>query len=527
MNATRWLLVLASLLLACDAVPRAVAPAHLSPPPAASSPTSSAATPAVHEERVPAGRLQYRFRASRFSNLFYTVDCLAGTVQCGRDAFDELARTDLGGLDDGDRRALDEWKQLRRAYRGRVQKADEPASPLPLPRAHAQIERRVRLAGYTATDLDQYTALVSMFLDLEDARRAHDILARFAPRFDRYWSTRAERALASRVESFAAAVRAPELRALVDQIAGFYGPELPPGLELTFDLILRPPGKHSNAEQIAHISVIEVEADEPPARSLDVVLHELFHYLLSQVAPDRLVAQMDRFARDPDPIAYAAQGALDEGLASALGNGLVLRTLDRAEFDRRRVRPLGMYADDVIDRMAKAAIGPLEPLLARGDTRVTDPAFEATWVRIAHDAFPAGPPPQALVRPFVGVYPSEFESAVNEIYDLMRVSHSDTHATLDPDATREMFASHPRWTRVLFLRPSDLPGLDRWAHVVAPTIVREVRVLARQKPAFVYAAAASGQPTVFVFVAPDSERLKLLLGRFAAVPVMRPGLVVD
>ena len=517
---SRRSLALALCLFGCHA--GAPAPA---PPP---TPTAAApATAAVHEERVTGPRLSYRFRASRFSNLFYTVDCLAGTVQCTRSAFEQLATQQLGGLDAEDHAQLDAWKALRRRYQGRVEKGPTTESPFPLPRAHAQVERRVRLAGYLANDLDEYSALAGMLLDVRDVERARGILARFEPRFDRYWAHDAEPSLRATAVRFAEAARAPALSKLVDQVAAFYAPDVPVPLELTFELVLRPAGKKSTAEQLAHVSLIEVEPQEKPSDKLDVVLHEVFHYFLSQASEPQLAAQMERFAKDPDPLAYVAQGALDEGLATAFGNGLVLRLLDPPQLAQRLGRPQGMYADATISAMAGAAIDPLARALEQGTLRVTSPELERSWVGVAHAAFPNGAPAQAYLRPFVGVYAPELESGVDSLYDVMQVGHSSTDGSLDPAATRDMFSSRPHWTRALFVRSADLAALDRFGHVLGRRAATDVRALARRSTSFAFASTEPGQPTTFVFVAPDAKALKALLARFAAVPTMHAGLLTE
>ena len=515
MTSCRWL-ALALCLLGCHA-------SSLAPTAAPRPPAAPRAAEAVYEQRVPGPRLSYRFRTSRFSNLFYTIDCLSGSMRCTRSAFEELATRQLGGLDAEDRAQLDAWRALRRRYQGRIEKGPTSESPFPLPRAHAQVERRVRLAGYLANDLDEYAARATMLLDVRDVERARAILARFEPRFDRYWQREAAPALRATAMRFAEAARAPALSGVVDQVAAFYAPDVPVPLELTFELVLRPAGARSSAEQLAHVSLIEVEPDEKPSDKLDVVLHEVFHYFLSQVPEPELAAQMDRFAGDPDPLAYIAQGTLDEGLATAFGNGLVLRTLDPAQLARRLQRPQGMYADDTISAMASSAIDPLARVLEQGSLHVTSPELEQLWVGLAHAAFPNGAPPQAYLRPFAGVYPPELEAGVDSLYDIMQVGHSSTDRTLDPAVTREMFSTRPRWTRVLFLRPADLPALDRFAHVLGPAGARDVRALARRSASFAYASTEPGRPTTFVFVAPDSKALTALVTRFAAVPTMHPG----
>lgn len=216
----RWFFV--SCLLACAC--RASAPSPQVAPSAAAAPAQTPG-PDEYMRRVTGGRLRYRFRASKLSNLFYTVDCLAGTVHCTRESFERLATNALGGLTPEDRQLLEAWRLLRRRYQGRVEQGAAP-SVLPLPRSHTRVERRVRLAGYLAGDLDEYTKLASMLLDVGDAERARAILAYFMPRFDRYWQREAREFLRSSVDQFARAAETPALVALVDRITAFYAPAL-------------------------------------------------------------------------------------------------------------------------------------------------------------------------------------------------------------------------------------------------------------------------------------------------------------
>jgi hypothetical protein len=476
---------------------------------------------AVAEERVAGGRLNYRFRASRFSNLFYMVDCLAKTAHCARGAFEELARRELGELSDQDQEALRTWRDVRQLYRGRVEKRGEGKSDLPLPHSHRQIERRVRLAAYTAGTSTEYAANAALFIDAVDAARVRDVLDRFSDRFDRYWQ-RAEPELARLAASFAKAMKAPELVSLVEHVAAFYGSEMPRGTEITFDLILRPPGANSNAEQLAQVSLVEVSPGERPEDRLDVVLHELFHFFFSQVETTKLDAMVKRFASSEDRAAYAGYGALDEGLASAFGNGLVLKTLNSSEFAERSARKGGLYNEEIIDRIAKAAIPRLAEALERGPT-LTDPRFADLWLEAVHQAFPSGPPPRALLRPFACAYPPELADAMDAFYRVSAAAQSTSAASLDPKEVGDMFDAHPRWTRVFLVRSRDLPALAKWAPVVSPALFKGVLQASKQQRAFVYTDLPKGEAARYVFVADDVDAMKELFSRFEKMDELRPG----
>jgi len=438
------------------------------------------------------------------------VDCLARTTHCTREAFEELAKSELGGLTEEDRSALQTWKELRRLYQGRVEKAGDGDPGLPLPHSQRQIERRVRLAGYLASTPSEYAANVGMLIDNADADRARAVLDRFTERFERYWR-RAEPELTRLVASFARAMQAPGLVALVDRITTFYGPDLPVGSELTFDLVLRPRSDGSHAEQLAHVSMVEVTTGEAPEERLDVVLHELFHYFLSQVETAKLEALVKRFATSEDRTAYAAYGLLDESLASAFGNGLVLKTLAPKTFERRFARPHGLYTDDLIDLAAKAAVPRLEEALARGPA-LSDPGFFDLWLETVRAAFPDGIPPRALLRPFACVYPEELEAAMDDFYEV--AAQSASAASLDPKEVGDLFDRRPHWTRVFLLRKTDVPTLARWAPVIPPSVLKAVRQLSQQADSFAWVDLPKGQPALIVFVAEGDAAMKELFARF-------------
>jgi hypothetical protein len=505
----------------CPAVPAPAATRAVAPAAAASAPED-----VPFEARIQGATLVYVFRASKFTNLAYELDCLAGLTHCSKPAFEPIWRDELGGLDAADEQALKDWHALRYRYGGRIQKRDDDslADPgLPLPLHGRQFESRVRLATYTAGDIGRFAQNVALFFDPPDVRRAVDILGRFAPRFERHWRKVAP-VLERAVHDFPATLRQKKLDQLVDQVARFYGADLPAGSEITFDLVARPVhDSASNAEPIVNHALVEVIPGEAPEDRLDVVLHELFHYFYASAKHADLVALLQRFAGSSDPLAYPAHGVLDESLATALGNGIALRRIDAKRLDKRLARPRGLYADDLIDAVSKKLLEPLGSYLDAGHT-LGEPAFFTLYMDAVKRAFPDGMPPRAYLRPWICFYELELDKSYDALDRAVRAGQTVSEGSLSPEA-RALFAGRKRWTRVLMVRNAELAKLRPWQDLVGPDALAAIEKRAKNGKSFVHAGAQADGVRVFVFVAPDDPAMQELVGRFAKLERMQDGVL--
>jgi hypothetical protein len=119
-------------------------------------------------------------------------------------------------------------------------------------------------------------------------------------------------------------------------------------------------------------AVQEMLPDASPAREAGVTLHEVAHLLLS-LAPDAereaIAAELGRGGM----AGRATRSLLDEGLATAFGNGMVERALRPADrWTAYAERPLSFYNDSIIDAAGKALLPTLDSLLLAG-ARLRDP----------------------------------------------------------------------------------------------------------------------------------------------------------
>jgi hypothetical protein len=502
------------LLVACTQV---ATPAPTSPTPA-NNPARQADV-----VRVDSGRLMYSFRAARFTNLVYQLDCLSGTIQCSREAFQELWQKDLGGLSNQDSSLLDDWKALRYEYAGRIQKRGGEEDPgLPLPRSRRQIEARVRIAGYSAGSEERFGENLRILLDEADVTRALRVVRNFSGRFDGFWQKHAARTRAS-AEGFVKVLQTQGLTELVDRIAKFYGAELPQGTELVFDLVARPShDSATHAEQIGERALVEVLEGERPEQRLDVVLHELFHYFFAAAKNESLSTLVKSFVTSKHPLAYAAYGLLNESLATTFGNAMVLRLLDQRQFEQRRAKVRGFYDDDFIDAASRALLEPLDVALREGRS-LFEPEIFATYLGAIEKAFPEGLPPRAYFRPYAALYEPELEGAYGDFEKLTRSPQIASGTLTEPDATG-MLALRPYWTHVTLLRPSRVKAKDPFSLPLVAKDKMEIERRAKANETFAFLAEREAGGRTFVFCATDDARMRELIAGFAKLQKLVPGL---
>lgn len=502
-------------------------------PPGAECPVAESGPkkPPVHEARergvmrVPVGNLTYAFRASRFSNLVYQLDCLAETIPCSTEAFRETWQKELGGLNAKDSALLADWKKLRHEYGGRIQKESPELDPgVPLPRSRRQIEARVRIAGHTADDETRYAENLRILLDEADVTRALGIVRHFEPRFRRFWQKNEARTRAA-AAGFAATLMRPGLIELVGRIAAFYQPELPKGTELVFDLVARPTHESpTHAEQLGERALVEVLPDEKPEHRLDVVLHEVFHFYFAAARYEKLSALAKSFTSSKHPLAYPAWNLLNEAVATAFGNALVLRLLDPKKFEERNDKPRGLYADEFIDAVARQLIEPLDAATKNGVT-VFDAGFFQTYFDAVGRAYPKGMPPRAFARTFAAAYEPELEGSLREFDRIVASPQSATTDSLGQAADLDLLGARPLWTHVLFARSARVLDKKPWGTELRAKDRQEIERRARQNEAFAYYAERDGGGRTFVFTAPDDARMQDVVRTFGKLETLAPGVL--
>lgn len=464
------------------------------------------------------------FRASPVSNLTYQLDCLAELTSCTEEVYRVHWKDREWSPEDEE--AIGRWKALRKAYGREVEfDREAPADPIPTATEHVQLLESIRIAGLMADDWAGHERLLALLMLPPDVRKTEALLARFRPRFERWWAAEGKRQAGRSAKELLSLISRKGLPDFYARVARFYGHESVAGLIVEFDVMVQPgrPTGHARGTQLGRHSVFEVLSGEKPEDRLDVVSHELFHYF-HEAAPDAMRAALGALAASPEPRALAAYGLLNEALATALGQGLVSkRLLPPWRFRMLLEKDDRLYADPFINSAAVALIEPAEDWLARGLT-LRDEAFAPEYLRAVLGGLGArADAPGAWFRNAFLVSDDALAPARRSFAKRMRPNSAWSHGL--QDGALEFVKRHPGLSGALFVKPSDLEALRAWAPILGEEAVREILALARTRPAFAFGVWRSPKAYVAVFVAPDSAEAEGSVTAFAAVRSLPRGLL--
>ena len=185
--------------------------------------------------------------------------------------------------------------------------------------------------------------------------------------------------------------------AFLGDVAALFGSRLPTALlvSLVPVPIRRGTGVKTFAHQAGPVVVVEVLDDDDLEHRVGVAVHELVHVLWFARSPARSKALDDAFAALSRPESHVALALLNEGLATALGNGL---------FELRASGGLpdgSWYADEAIDGYARVLLPLLQARIAAEQTLDSSFASQATRVLAARFEGMASDPRFAFRRVLV------------------------------------------------------------------------------------------------------------------------------
>jgi len=502
-------------------------------PPAHEPRRAPAARPpgaALERDAIIAGRrLRYHLQLAEQPNLVYQLDCVTGVALCAQAIYAEL--WDTFGLDAGDRAALATWKSLRVRYGGELRRVDRTRPPQPLlaPAGVHDLAERQRIAGLRARTPATYEASMALVSSDADARRLRGVIERFAPRFAAWWRRRGFASGAAFFDGFRRLLADRFLDSTVDKAARFYESDLPAGTVFRVHVLVQPRSarKLTVAYQLEGDAVVEAREDGRPEGLIDVVAHELFHYLFFRADPRRQAALLEAVCASSDPYAVVAFGMLDEAVAAALGNGVVGGHYMAPEaFARSRARGFIQY--QAAGAVAREIL-PALPGFLDGGAAISSPEFVRAFTAAARATFPGGRPrPLDYLHAQVSVAEPRFAGAARRLNEAAWASFPNLRefAGLDAGAASFMTA-HPFISATLFL-----PRDAHLATVLAPLApgarrLAAIAALARRARGFVYALPRTDKSYAFVVVADDEPTMVELVDRFVSLSENVPGALVE
>jgi hypothetical protein len=479
------------------------------------------------ESRLVTPELTMVFRASRFANLFYHLNCLSGVARCSRAAFEHLWRSQLG-LSPQEETTLMRWKSVQLKYRGVIERSDDEPLPevgLPVPGVGRQIQTRLALAGFLAADVTQYLERAALLVDRDDVGVLRDVLRVFEPRFEKHWRQVVE-GLETQAQRFSSAAQAGGIISLTSKVVSFYQSQLPAGAEMYLELIARPEGAPpTHAEQIEALSVIECLAGERVEDRLDVVLHEVFHYFYSTAPTSFKVQLANRFVASRSKRNIAAFALLNESLATAFGNGMVLRALKPEVYQQRLHFPSGFYADADIDAVAKQLLPRLDDDLRAGK-HLYDAQFVDQYIETVTEALPQGPRWMTEFKFFTAAFDPAFRASLDVLTRAIAAGSVAAFDSLVYQESGEFLAERPHWPKVFLAKRSQVQLLEKWKGLFSASELRALKLLSDSRPTSAVVLRRDQKPAILVLLAPDEHAMQALVTRLTKVEGPAEGLLI-
>lgn len=479
---------------------------------------------------APAARAQLHVavRVSPVADLAHQLDCVTGVIHaCGTADYRALWRERF--LRDGaDTAAAREWQALRARYAVDQEIETGVADAVGRQLRRVSLAERWRLAGLQARSWDDYQERLALLLLPSDRARVAAVTAHFRPRFTAWWDAEARDRLTRARDSVAALVDGPALRGLLAGARRFYGATGAGSDTVTLTLVSRPGLVRgaTSAEVVEGWAVQELTPTASPARETGVTLHEVAHLMLSLASDTARAAVAAELAR-AGVEGRAVRSLLDEGLATAFGNGLVERTVRPAATWASYVeRPRSFYDDDVIDAAGKALMPVLDSLLRAGATLREPAAVAAIRGALVAAMGPRLLSPRALLHDVWGF----IDDGVAEPFEVSRALQRGLRAgnySLSVDSTggmpTEVLRRDP-WIGAVVVAPADAMARLAARGAFRASEVAAIRRAAATRPVLYGARRANGART-WVIAARSAAEARPLVERLAALARDADGVV--
>lgn len=473
-------------------------------------------------------------RLDAFPNLTYQLDCVADVgIPCSQENYRALWQRELL-RSPRDSALVAQWRSVRARYAQEVVPRPEPGGvtfPLSGRVESLDLDERIRIAGLQSLSAQDYAPRLELLVLPGDGERLLEVVRHFQPRFDAWWRREAAVAGAPFARATEALLRGERTSRRLAAFARFYGSRLSTGDTLRFVLLYRPElvKESMSGQQIGTRSLVEFVPRDRPEESMDVVIHELSHFLFSRTPAPALAALEARFialGAGGSGAALSAYNLLDEVLATTFGNGIIARDLVApARFERRLATPGALYNNPAIDQGAKTTLRWMDGWLDAGRT-VSDPEFAPRYVAALDSALgPALRTPQLHLRRAVVIGDERFGVPVGRLFRAA-FRPSSTYSREEAcctEATLAEYRANAGLNALFVVRPSELAQLAALG-IVSAAQAEEIRARAASGGA-VFAARRGPAASVYVLATPDAAGIQPLLQRLAAAPALFDGFL--
>lgn len=458
-------------------------------------------------------------------NLTYQLDCVSDlSISCSEANFRELWKREFLKTP-RDREMLEEWRRVRIRYSSDIEPQHAIDTPLPIRGGYVNLFAKARIAGLQASDLDDYGARLDLLTTPADRATLERIVRHFHQPFVRWWQSEARERGAKFVGEVGALLRSPGIAEQLRRFRSFYAAALPPGYQVKLALLYRPNlvRESTNGEQLEGYSLAEFLAEERPEDRLDVVIHELCHFLYWSAPPAEIANLQQRFLDTRRATAMPAYNLLNETLATAFGQGMIARDLKPKErWEKYRATKLSFYTKESLDRSAKALLPWLDAWLASGKT-LHDESFVAEYISQLEKEFgELLTAPKLNLNEMILVADNKYGTTLRHgVRSALEVSssYSSEGAWTEPNFLDD-YKNKPRLPAIFIVHPDNIAKLNE-REIVPAADARRIADEYKTKGSVLYAAERAPFTYVYLLVAKDAAGINDLIGKLARADAFR------
>lgn len=460
-------------------------------------------------------------------NLLYQLDMVSGFLSHTRsEGISQIWKQRIA-TSPGDAKELTRWKTTMDRLQSQGQGRWDPSMIYSAMTLQSDAER-VRLIGLTSTSTVEFTKRVAKEVDAKAARELSEVLAEFQPEFLKWWNEEAAPKGAKFAEKASQLLKSDKLSQAARNLVNFYQPDLPNGFVIPFQFMYKPKFKEgSSGEQVGHAAVMEFFEGDSPANRMDISMHELSHFLFRKVRIAKHKQLLSNFRKVKDPAALAVYSIMNEGLATALCNGMVAESLMQPEpFRQYREAPLSWYTNAPIDGTAKASYDWLKQFTANGGT-LHDPKFAEGYVKAVHNGlgeFALSPGMRLFGANYVwnSSWPQELSSLPgNYIQSTVSSGFRDTDVV---KVYQEVKRTSQLLSTILILKSNEIEPIAK----VEPLVGKSLPAIRQQLKSTRSALFGATQPSgvgLYVIVSDDLKAVERELKRLGELRVELRGVL--
>jgi len=476
----------------------------------------------------PASTLKIEINYSETANLAYQLDVVSGSLgHVDPTDFQTLWKREFLKTKQ-DEEFVNRWAALKRRY---STSAQLPGIDMPFEASMQSVSifDNIRVASLRAKNPREFLDGAALLMIPADAAKLGEVLRYFSPRFHLWWQRDAAVKGRGFVRNVERLLKSPAVGQQIARFRTFYSPTLPEGSSVFFSFIYRPNlvKAPTNGQQIGNVGLAEFFSDETPEKRLDVVLHEFCHFLYTSRSDADNLAFQNAFASSSDPAAKPSYNLFNEGMATALGNGIIGRQFrPTKDWQPFLDRPLSLYNNPNIDRAGKRLLRLMDEWLPTGRP-MTDPAFVPAYLSAMKEAF--GPD---LTRP--SLYLNEAFIYVDEKFGMAFAQKARKSlaigsaymsvSNLVDAGIREGYERQASLSALFVVPPSQVDAL------VEQNVISSAEAAAIKDELATNKSALLGHPRsphayTFLVVADDSDEASREITRIASAPKLFSGVL--